>query len=1150
MRAYFLVTIVLLGRMTAFADDNLVRTHKAITVATVTASSAFSEIHSVGRITDSSGMADDRHDNEGNARTMWHSVIDPPSSRAAEDTPAGPAWVRFDFQKPEVVTEIRIWNHNQHGLTDRGLKKVYLSVSDGETNWRKLKVDKKEYVVVPRASGAAREPASISIRVDSAPIKHLVITADDKEGNYGGNVYGLSEVRFYSSRKMKRSDLPMPSDMEITVGKAFLYRNDGKAGREASIALKGGKLYGAATMNITSGEISETTQIAAVPTGRDSISLALPPGIGVSKKQAVRFQIRTGQQVLEKTIDIAPRRQWTVYIYPHSHVDIGYTAPQDIVKKLHMRNIDVGIDIGRKTADFPRGSRYVWNPEVNWAVDGYLKQADAKKKKEFAKAVKDGIICLNATYGNQNTSASSDEEILRLFSYTHYLRKLTGAPIDTMVQFDIPGASWGTVQAAAQNGVRGFFLFPNHFDRIGTARITWDQKAFYWIANDGKTRIFFMQGWPYGYGYTMKGRRVYGIHKIQTYTDALDRLSTPDPTKNFIDPFIFQETLRLERANHPYDIFVMTWAMADNALIDADLPHAVKAWNEKYAYPKLIIAGTHEIMTEFEKRYADIIPEVRGDYTEYWTDGLGSDARRVGLNRCAKERLVQAETLWCMLNQDKPAPTEEFYAAWRWVMLGSEHTWGYHSPAAPQAKAIEATKASYFENADRDSRALLKKAVQPILQEDGDKVAVFNTLSWNRGGLVTLSAEQSKAGDRVVDGRGKPVLSQRLSTCELAFIIPDVPALSSRLYRITTGQPHAADGCRIDGNTIKNRLVKVTVDQATGNIVSLVGMKSGHNFVDATSKLGMNSYQYLNQGRGGGLSSATDVVVKTGENGPLVSSFVITSKGTGCKSVTREIRVIAGQPHVELINTLDKISTRTKEGVHFPFPFNVPGGTVRMDIPWGIMTPEEDQLPGGNRNWLAYQRWIDVSNDQRGITWVGIESPLVQMGSITANILGQGRGWLSKLPETQTLISWALNNHWHTNFPLQQGGIIKFRYAMLPHGGAFDGPAANRFGMEQHRPLVAVSTDKNPVSKPFISIDNANVAISTLKPSRDGKAVILRLRSLSDKEETVKLSWPESKPEAVRLCNAEERPSEPMKSELTLLPYGVQSLRIQFQDSF
>ena len=412
--------------------------------------------------------------------------------------------------------------------------------------------------------------------------------------------------------------------MQVVPGRAYCRRSDGKAGRQVTVSLTGGRLHGPATLNVEGGNFAETTDIEPLPEGRDSISIALPEGVAVENTAEVSFTLETAGQVLQRTVSIAPLRQWTVYIYPHSHVDIGYTAPQETVKKLHMRNIDVGIDIAKKTAEYPEGAKFVWNPEV-----------------------------------------------------------------------------------------------------------TWDQKAFYWVAPDMKTRIFFMQGWPYGYGFLIKGAEIYGLEKIQTYTSDLDRLRTDDPTANFLDPYIFDETAKLEEANHPYEIFVMTGAMADNALIDADLPEAVRLWNEKYAYPKLVIAGTDEILAEFERRYSDIIPEAKGDYTEYWTDGQGTDARRGGMNRCAKERLVQTEILRSMLHRNEKAPLEAFKDSWRYVLLGSEHTWGYWNPEDPLAKGIEATKASYFEKADKTSRGLLESTLSSIAAPGSNSIAVLNTQSWN-----------------------------------------------------------------------------------------------------------------------------------------------------------------------------------------------------------------------------------------------------------------------------------------------------------------------------------------------------------------------------------------------------------------------------------
>ena len=491
--------------------------------------------------------------------------------------------------------------------------------------------------------------------------------------------------------------------------------------------------------------------------------------------------------------------------------------------------------------------------------------------------------------------------------------------------------------------------------------------------------------------------------------------------------------------------------MSDNSILDADLPDAVKAWNEKYAYPKLVIASAHIIIAAYEKKFGNVIPERRGDLTEYWTDGIGSDALRVGYNRLSKERLTQTEILWTMLNRFSftPAPVDAISDSWRWVLLGSEHTWGYHAPAHTLSKIIEATKASYFENADKTSRTLLTETLNPITTPNSRTIAVLNALSWSRTGLVILTAKQSKDAKSVADDSGKQLISQRLHSGELAFLATDIPALGSKTFRLINAPIVVSATLMATDNTLENALIKVILNQQTGDIASLVDKRNGHDYVNAKSPYAINSYRYLIGADSAYKASApTEVRVSIKENGPLVASLLVESKAEGCRKLTREIRIIAGQPQVELLNIVDKIATRTKEGIHFGFAFNVPNGTIRMDIPWGVMIPQADQLPRSNHNWLAFQRWIDVADGQYGVTWIAIEAPLVEIGDITANQIDgvHGDPWLKTIAPNQTLFSWVLNNHWNTNFPLEQGCIIPFHYAILPHG-TYDPIVANRFGL-------------------------------------------------------------------------------------------------------
>lgn len=937
---------------------------------------------------------------------------------------------------------------------------------------------------------------------------------------------------------------PFPSSFECKVLPQYKHRKDGKPGREIILVFKGSKLYGSATIKVECNSISEEL-VVNNPKGVDSLSVLLPEGAGVDKMCQARISVLTSANQLFQSIIVPAKRQWTIYIYPHSHVDIGYTENQEFVRKLQMRNIDVGIDIAKKTQHYPEGSRFVWNPEASWVTESYLKAATPEKKKIFIDAVRKGWICLDGNFANVNTSLCSDEELLRLFHSSNEIQAVTGVPIKTMVQMDVPGAAWGVVQAAYQNGIRGFFSFPNHIGRIGYIRDYWEHEPFYWVAPDGKTKILFYQAWPYGLGYNIKGTKA-SLAEIQGLgpNPALDRMNTKDPTANFIDSFIFKELTRLEARQSPYDIYTMTWALADNTLIDADLPETVRLWNEKYAFPKIIIAGAQRIFNDFEKRFGKIIPEVKGDYTEYWTDNAGTDARRFGMNRQAKENLVQVETGWSMLNYNTPSPREEINNSWRNVLLGSEHTWGYYDNSLPKAKEVLETKASYFEGAFKNSNDLLAKTFKAIESPGSNKIAVFNTLSWGRDGLITLTKEQSSYGNRVLNEQGEEVLSQRLSTGELVFFAKKIPAMGSSLYTIEKGEPTKKEGCTIKDGMLSNAIFSLTIDPKTGNISSLKNLKSGLEYVDKKSVYGLNSYHYLLEDDNPSRAlTPYNVNLKIKENGPLVASILVESNAQGCSWLNREIKIVFDQPWIDLTNSFEKISTRAKEGIHFGFAFNVPNGTTRMDIPWGIMKPEFDQIPGSNKNWMAVQHWVDISNDNVGITLSVNETPLIEFGGITANILGYALDsdlWLKSLKKSQTIFSWALNNYWDTNTPLEQGGFFNLHYGILPHD-SYDAVTANRFGMEQNRSLIAVPVEKKPTTKNWVSIGNPKLFVSVLKQSDDGKGMILRLRSVSDKPENVLLKWTNGQPKKLNSCLANEKIGDQIKGDQTILPFGTMS---------
>ena len=347
---------------------------------------------------------------------------------------------------------------------------------------------------------------------------------------------------------------------------------------------------------------------------------------------------------------------------------------------------------------------------------------------------------------------------------------------------------------------------------------------------------------------------------------------------------------------------------------------------------------------------------------------------------------------------------------------------------------------------------------------------VFNTASWPRTDLVTLSKEISAAGDLVKNAAGKLVPSQRLSTGELVFLAIDVPALGGRRYTISAGEPAkpaaavSAQSCELHAPGLM-----VKLDEKSGAIASLRADGIEADLVDPKPGVAVNEYVYL---PGGNVKDAVrngPATLRVKEKGPLVASLVAESDAPGCNKLTREVRLIDGLNRIEIINTVDKKAIRAVEGVHFGFGFNVPGCEVRVNSPWAVVRPEKDQLPGACKNWYSVERWADVSNDKFGVTWATVEAPLLEIGGLTANLpRGQPNpnAYLAKIEPSATLYSWAMNNHWHTNYRADQEGPTTFRYALLPHK-QYDQAAAQRFGIEATEPLVAVpAAGAAPVASP------------------------------------------------------------------------------------
>ncbi len=1120
-----------LALMTAsFAQAVIIEDEIPADGITVTASSEF--VHGGARhLVDGSGMSDGLHDNSHNAVTMWHGTQWPEPTRAAEGLPLSPAWVRFDFAQPQKIGLIDIWNHNQANLTERGFRRTRIFGSTDGVSWFALTTP--AVIELPRAEGSAGlEAFVISNAAAGRALKSVVIAAEPKDGNYGGDYYGLSAVRFSTGREVAEADLPSPTDMACAALPYCPYRPDGRPGREIAVSLRGGKLYGPVTFDVECGGAQEKTVLPAKSRGANYFSVFLPAGVSATNECQATISLQSGRVALKQTVSVPECKPRTYYVLMHSHCDIGYTDIQPHIAAKQAHNVIHALELIKKTKNYPPNAQFKWNTEVFWQVEQFYKIATPQQKKEFEQAVREHRIGLDAMYGNLLTGLARGEELLRQMKFATDLGRRCGVKVDSMMISDVPGLTWGIVPSLAQAGVKYISDGPNASsgmvgDRIGYVRVQWENHPFAWESPSGLDRAIY---WGAQGGYSIG-------HHCGSIRDAIAELTT-----------------QLDEWGYPYDIVQLRWTKGDNGGPDETVMPAVRDWNVKYAWPKLVISTTSEMFHEFEKRYGATLPVYRGDMTPYWEDGAGSSARETGINRLSSDRMTQGEILWTLL---KPGalPAGGYADALKNIAMYSEHTWGaYNSIRSPDSDFVKAQwkiKQAFALDGESETKKLLADALatRGTAPETTSAVDVFNTASWPRTDLVTLPKTMKLAGDVVKNEQGDVMPSQRLADGDLVFVAKNVPPFGGRRFTVEAGAAPTSGAAKAEGVTLADSGIVLKLDPNSGAIASLRANGVEHEFVNAATNAGLNEYIYLPGGNVKDAERNGAVKITIGENGSLLASLRVESDAPGCNKLVRIIQLVDGLDRVEICDLIDKKQVRSVEGVHIGFDFDIPDPAVRINVPWGVTQPEKDQLAGACKNWFCVERWVDVSNGKLGVTWATVEAPLLEVGGLTANLprsQPNPRAYMSHVNASPTLYSWVMNNHWHTNYRADQEGETEFRYAIRPHA-AYDQTAAAHFGVESTEPLIAAPAAGPAPADSLVEITPGSIMITSIAPSDDGRALILRLYNTSETAARASLQWNKVRPKKISVSNLAGRPGKIENGAVDMTAYEVRTLRAELK---
>jgi hypothetical protein len=850
-----------------------------------------------------------------------------------------------------------------------------------------------------------------------------------------------------------------------------------------------------------------------------------------------------------------PVKPWTVYLLQHTHTDIGYTKPQTEILAEHIRYIDYAVEYCELTEDYPDDAKFRWTCEAAWAVKEYIQNRPKAQVEKFIKYIRKGQIEVAGMFFNM--SEIVDENSFKTFFEPLRTFKELGIPVQTAVQNDVNGIAWCLADYLPDLGVKYFTMGENGH----RALIPFDRPTLYkWESPSGKQ----LYSWRSDHYMTAN---FWGIDKA----DDIEKMA----------PAVFDYLTTLTQKGYPFDAVGVQYSgyFTDNSPPSMHESKLIKAWNEKYARPKLRSALFHEFLDDVTARYGDRLPVIRAAYPDWWTDGFGSAARETAAARNTHADMITIQGLLSMaVLKDQPLPAhtqDKIRHIHENLLFYDEHTYGaaesISDPTCDNSQVQWAEKASYAWEALKNAQIMYETSAG-LLQNfiprgQYPTVTFFNTLNWPRSGVVELYIDHEiiphNKSFKLTDESGNMLKTQFLRSRNegsyYAVYAENIPPMGYKAYHIVVEKNEAANmpQTNIKDYTVENAYFKLVFDADKGDIKNLFDKNLQMEMVDAASpwQLGALVYETLGNRRQMERYTMTDyerngisgVKITAGHNGPVYQSVHIQGKSACCEDgfgVKIEIRLFHHEKRIELHYAVKKEPITDPDGIYVAFPFKLDGAKLYFDVQGGVVSPGENQIEGTASDWNTVQNFVSARNDKAQFVVGSNLIPLFQMGGICT-----GQYQRKKTYEYPHVYSWVTNNYWTTNFKASQEGELRWSY-YLTSTDEVSNSFASRFGWGSRVPVYArvVPAGKPnhlPASFSAFTFSRDNFLMTSATPSIDKDYVLINVRELDGRQTPFQILDKDEKPMEFSIVNAIEEILESGLKEISFAPYENKFIRLK-----
>ncbi len=754
-----------------------------------------------------------------------------------------------------------------------------------------------------------------------------------------------------------------------------------------------------------------------------------------------------------------------ILVLHHSHLDVGYTHSQPILWRLQAEYISQALDWLERTADLPDDHRPKWTCEATEPIRRWLADASPDQLVRFKDLCDQGRIGLSAL--RWHVSATIDRPgIRRLLAGKRELEDVVGRSIPVACQHDVNGVPWPIADELLDAGVDLFVMAINrHLGRPVAPR----PGLFAWETPSGRRLRVFN-----GSHYTMFDQL------LNAWDDSVERMAE--------GWHAFQERLRRTGYRLPFVYLTSTCSpiMWDNAPPNPYLPDLIRRWNEQEAGPRIRYATFEDLRERVARVPEEEIPVLGGDWTDFWSFGVGSTPVATAVNQQTKSLLAAAEVLGA-----DPALVDE--AADR-VDLFDEHSWSYWNtePGNPQARAIEAIKhAGAHEGHELAAFAVMdaleRLAGNPVADKGIAGVLVCNPTPYHRTVALDLPdawfTEPTAANERTYRAsrmayENRPWRTPAPDEQRAWFGPLDLAPGARRILKLDElpdavfpGQPThelvrhnrsarelnfaaSVDRAATTGR-IESPFHVLTYDPGSGRVTSLVDRATGREIL--RPRPGMDLLSFIRERPDPLIDGsrrafyqrdleremvdescwqpwtpirepAERVLSCSIEERPGRMTLERRFAAPGTTGLIQRICLNAIDPVIRIDIDIDLAGDASPAGVYLALPLAMdPGWRAAFDTAGQTVELDKGQLPGASRGWVTVQSAAAMWDEHGAVALLTPDAPLVQFGGFH---FGPPPEAVERVPDP-LLLSWVANNYWDTNFPQVQSGRTRLRYGLL-----------------------------------------------------------------------------------------------------------------------